>query len=224
MTLSIIARCVRTGQFGLSAATALPAVGKLLAHASPDAGAVATQARLNPYIGIDGLRLMADGMSAGEALEELKRRDPRVERRQFALIDRSGATAAWTGSGCKHWAGARTEPDFSVQGNRLTGEEVIEASARAFLESDGQPLVDRLLEALAAGVAAGGDRDGERSANIYVVESEEYPLWDMRVDDHADPVAELRRLRRVFAEKLLPSIKKMPTRGDPSGEYGEADV
>lgn len=224
MTLSIIARCARSRQFGVCAATALPAVGKLLAHAAPGIGAVATQARLNPYIGLDGLRLLERGMDAQEALEELKRRDPRADRRQFALIDADGRTAAWTGESCIGWAGARMGQGFSVQGNRLTGPEVVEAGADAFRDTEGEPLVDRLMEALAAGVAAGGDREGERSAAVYVVESEEYPLWDIRVDDHDDPVAELRRLRRVFAEKLLPSIRMMPTRDDPSGEYGEADV
>lgn len=106
MTFSIVARCPRTGQFGIAAATAMPAVGKLLTHALARVGAVATQARINPYLGIDGVDLLAQGLDAQAVVDRLKLEDPRVDLRQFAVIDQTGATAAWTGSGCPAWPAA----------------------------------------------------------------------------------------------------------------------
>lgn len=224
MTFSIVARCPRTGEFGISATTALPAVGKLLTHASPGAGAIATQARLNPYLGIDGIRLLQSGMSAQEAIAALGETDPRMDRRQLGVIDRDGTTAIWTGEGCKPWAGGASHRDFCVQGNRLEGPQVIEAAVIEFRQSESQPLVERLVRALAAGMAAGGDRKEERSATVYVVATEEYPLWDIRVDDHDDPIGELVRLHGVFDRELLPHIRRMATRANPAGVFEEGDV
>ncbi len=224
MTFSIIARCPRTGQFGIGAATALPAVGKLLTHAGAGVGAVATQARLNPYIGIDGFRYLTEGASAEAVRDRLAAEDLRREDRQFAVIDGSGATASFTGGDCIPWAGAFEGAGFSVQGNRLAGPEVLEAAAEAFTRRADAALADRLLEALAAGDAQGGDLKGEVSATIHVVDREEYPLWDIRVDEHADPIRELRRLHGIFTEKLLPEILNMPSRRDPAGSAGEEPV
>jgi uncharacterized Ntn-hydrolase superfamily protein len=224
MTLSIIARCPHTGELGIAAATSVPAVGKLLCYAWPRTGAVATQGLLNPYLGIDGIHLLKDGMSAREVVASLSATDERAARRQFAVIDREGRTAVWTGEGCKPWAGALYGEGFSVQGNRLTGPDVAWRAAKRFEAMPEAPLVDRLCEALADGLQTGGDRLGERSATVYVVAEEEYPLWDIRVDDHDDPIGELFRLRDVFAEKLLPHIRKMATREHPGGEPGEYDV
>ena len=225
MTISIIARCPKTGEFGIAAATAVPAVGKLLTHALPKIGAVATQAMLNPYLGIDGVRLLAEGRSARAVVDELSAADERAERRQFAVIDRAGDTAVWTGSGCKDWAGSVEGKGFSVQGNRLTGPDVVNAAAEAFEATGGDDLVDRLLRALeAAAIGPDGDRLGERSATIYIVAGEDYPLWDIRVDEHHDPISELARLRQVFAAELLPHIRSMPKREEPGGEPGDYDV
>lgn len=221
MTFSLVARCQKTGQFGVAAATAMPAVGKLLTHAFTGVGAVATQARLNPYLGIDGLDLLRQGMTAGEVVERLKQQDPRHDLRQFAVVDPAGGCGAWTGSGCPGWAGHHLDDGFSVQGNRLAGPEVLRAAAETFKALFDQPLDKRLVEALAAGDAAGGDTKGERSATIYVVDTEEYPLWDIRVDEHARPVEELRRLHSVFSQDLVPEIRRMPTRANPAGEHGE---
>lgn len=221
MTFSIIARCPRTGQFGVGAATAMPAVGKLLTHAFTGAGAVATQARLNPYLGIDGLDLLKQGLSAREALNRVLEEDPRADLRQVAVVDSSGATAAWTGSGCPDWAGAQEHENFSVQGNRIAGSQVLDAAAKAFEETADLSLDERLVTALVAGDEMGGDKKGEISATIYVVDTEEYPLWDIRVDEHKTPLVELRRLHRVFKKQLLPQIKKMPSRANPAGEHGE---
>ena len=224
MTFSIVARCPRTGEFGIAAITALPAVGKLLTHAAPGAGAIATQARLNPYLGIDGIRLLQSGMWADEVIEALRQHDPRMDRRQLGVIDRDGRAAIWTGESCKPWAGGQAHRDFCVQGNRLEGPQVIEHAVRAFGEKPNTPLVERLIRALAAGMAEGGDRKEERSSTVYVVASEEYPLWDIRVDDHDDPVGELMRLHSVFAEKLLPHIGRMATRANPAGIFEDGDV
>lgn len=215
MTYSIVARCARTGQFGIGAATGVPAVGKLLTHAAPGLGAVATQAKLNPYIGIDGLRDLAEGLDAAAVRARRIAADPEPDRRQFAVIDRAGATAVHTGAGCLPWAGALEGEDFSVQGNRLEGPGVLEAAAAAFLAEPGAELADRLMAALDAGDRVGGDREAEVSATIYVVDREEYPLWDIRVDDHPDPIAELRRLHGVFRRTILREIETMPKRAHP---------
>lgn len=221
MTFSIVARCPRSGQFGVAAATAMPAVGKLLSHAAAGIGAVATQAQINPYLGLDGLKFLAQGSSARQVLERLRHTDPAMALRQCAVVDRNGGVACWTGEDCLPWAGSLAGEQFSVQGNRLAGPQVLEAIAAAFRACAGQPLIERLIEAVAAGDREGGDRCGESSAAIYLVDTEEYPLWDIRVDHHRDPVSELRRLHRVFAEQVLPEMLKMPTRSNPYGNSGE---
>jgi uncharacterized Ntn-hydrolase superfamily protein len=224
MTFSIIARCPCSGQFGIGAATAMPAVGKLLSHAAAGHGAVATQAQINPYLGLDGLRLLCEGHPAEEALALLQRTDPCMTLRQVALIDANARTACWTGDDCLPWAGSCQGEGYSVQGNRLAGKHVIDAVANAFLDTAEQPLIERLLEAVAAGDATGGDRHGEASATLYVVDQEAYPLWDIRVDQHPDPVTELRRLHGVFARDVVPEILRMPTRANPAGKHGEDQV
>lgn len=224
MTFSIVARCPRTGQFGVAAATAMPAVGKLLSHAAAGAGAVATQAQVNPYLGLDGLALLRQGLSAKEVLERLKDTDPCMELRQCALIDAQGDSLCWTGEKCLPWAGSLSGEQFSVQGNRLVGPQVLDAVAEAFRHAEESPLIERLIEALAAGDRCGGDRHGESSAVIYLVDQEEYPLWDIRVDHNLDPVAELRRLHKVFAREVLPEILAMPTRDNPAGLAAEDSV
>lgn len=224
MTFSIVARCPQLGHFGIAAVTALPAVGKLVTHAHPGAGAVATQARLNPYLGIDGVRLLREGHDAHAVRARLRALDPRIESRQFGIVDRHGNAVTHTGEENLPWAGAVTGEGYAVQGNRLAGAHVVHAIADAFMREQGAPLPQRLIEALEAGAAAGGDLDGERSATIYVVAQEEYPLWDIRVDEHVSPIAELRRLHDIFARELLPEIKRMPSRGDPGGSSEECIV
>src|SRR5690606_24655268 len=119
MTFSIVARCPRSGQFGVAAATAMPAVGKLLSHAAAGIGAVATQAQINPYLGLDGLRFLQQGSSAQQVLERLSRIDPVMAMRQCAVVDRAGRVACWTGADCLPWAGSCAGEQFTVQGNRL---------------------------------------------------------------------------------------------------------
>ncbi|MFC3608188.1 DUF1028 domain-containing protein [Stutzerimonas tarimensis] len=224
MTFSIIARCPRTGQFGVAAATAMPAVGKLLTHAAAGIGAVATQARINPYLGIDGLAFLREGAPAAEVIRRLQATDPCMSQRQVAVIDAEGRCECWTGDNCLPWSGSLQGEAFSVQGNRLGGPKVLDAVAEAFRRHAEQPLVERLMEAIAAGDAMGGDRHGESSATIYVVDREEYPLWDIRVDHHHDPVAELRRLHDVFEREVLPEIRMMSTRDNPAGSAEEDPI
>ena len=224
MTLSITAKCPQSGSFGVAAVTALPAVGKLVSYAFPHAGAAATQARVNPYLGIDGIALLRRGLSAQAALSRLLDEDPNAEARQLALIDHVGEAAAWTGAKCLPWAGHEERAGFSIQGNRLVGPQVLDNAVAAFEDSAGLALPDRLLAAIEAGVDAGGDTKGEHSGSVLVVHEEEYPVWDIRVDHHLDPVAELRRLHAIFAEQLVPEIRSMPTRANPSGLAGEESV
>jgi uncharacterized Ntn-hydrolase superfamily protein len=224
VTLSIVARCPRSGQFGVAAVTAVPAVGKLLAHAAARTGAVATQARTNPYLGLDGLALLRQRLAAQEVLHTLMRSDPRIEARQVAVIDAAGRVASFTGGECTPWAGSLEGEGFSIQGNRLAGHQVLDAAAAAFGAHADQDLAERLIAALSAGDAAGGDRHHEESASVYVVDTEDYPLWDIRVDQHREPLHELQRLHRIFRERLLPEILRMPTRANPGGSTDESEV
>jgi uncharacterized Ntn-hydrolase superfamily protein len=214
MTFSIVARCDRTGQFGVGAMTAMPAVGKFLTHAWPRTGAVATQALVNPYLGIDGINALCEGLKADAVVERLVASDPKIERRQFAVVDAAGRTAARTGSECLPWADHREGNGFCVLGNRLEGAGVLDALEKAFAATAALGLADRLVEALAVGYAAGGDKKTECSATIYVVDTEEYPLWDIRIDEHDDPIEELRRVHTVFGRDLYQHILEMPKRGE----------
>lgn len=224
MTISIVARCPKTGAFGVAATTGVPAVGKLLTHARPKVGAVATQARLNPYLGIDGLRFLSEGLDAARTLERLVAADPRPEVRQVGIVDRDGRTAVHTGAETLDHAGSRDGDGFSIQGNRLAGPQVLDAALAAFTAEPEAPLDRRFLEALEAASAAGGDRLGERSATIYIMAEEDYPLWDIRVDEHDEPLVELRRLHDVFSREVLPEIVRMPSREAPAGSCEEWDV
>ena len=212
MTLSIVAKCPRTNQFGVAAATEMPAVGKFLSYAYPGFGAFATQALVNPYLGIDGCTLLSLSVSARGTVETVLDDDAERHRRQVAAVDKEGRAHAFTGEDCLPWAGHRTGRNVSVQGNRLTGPGVLDAMLQAFEQDPQAELVNRLIAAIAAGVEAGGDRAGERSANVYIVAAEEYPLWDIRVDDHPDVVSELRRLETVFRKELYPHVLEMPSR------------
>lgn len=218
MTFSIVARCTRTGQLGVAAATAVPAVGTLLTWAYAGAGAVATQAWINPYLGIRTLWRLREGWSAQRAVDDALSGDPDRHIRQLAAVDSHGGVAAWTGERCTQWAGHRSGPGFCVQGNILENSDTLDAMYEAYERHLDQHLVERLLLALEAGDAVGGDRRGCTSATIYIVEAEEYPLWDIRVDDHPTPMQELRRLFGVFARDVVPQIRRLPTRRDPHGK------
>ncbi len=219
-TFSITARCERTGQFGVAVSTAVPAVGMLCPFARAGVGAVATQSFVNPYLGIWGLDLLSEGKTAEEAVNALLERDPDPAKRQFAVVDGQGNAAAHTGEESDTWRGHLTGKNFAVAGNMLVGEETLQAMKESFQGSEeGTPLAERLLSALQVGQDAGGDKRGRQSAALLVVEKEDYPLLDLRVDDHADPVPELRRIYGVAQEDLLPLTSVMPTKENPAGSY-----
>lgn len=214
MTFSIVARCERTGQIGVGAATALQSVGKLACHAIANVGAIASQALLNPYLAYDGLRLLEDGVSAQEALERVLAGDPDVNNRQVGVVDSEGRTAAWTGPDTIPWSGQVAGRNFSAQGNRLAGPQVLERAAQTMHETEHLDLAERLTLALQAGDAMGGDTKGERSVNVLVFAAEEYPLCDIRIDDHDTPMVELRRLFKLYQDEILPNVMKLPKRSD----------
>jgi uncharacterized Ntn-hydrolase superfamily protein len=217
MTFSIAARCSRTGQLGVAAITAVVGVGKLATHARAGTGAIATQAMVNPYLAIDGLRHLASGCGADEALAAVLDADPGRDLRQCGIVDREGRAAAWTGRLTLGWAGHRTGVGFSAQGNRLVGPETIDAVVARFEEAEDLDLADRLLQCLEVGEETGADRNGAVSGAIYVVDTEEYPRWDLRVDHADDPAAALRDLLEEYREQFLPMIDGLPTRQDPLG-------
>ena len=216
-TFSIAARCARTNMLGAAVSTAVPGVGALCPFVRPGVGAVCTQSWVNPYLGIDGVRLMGEGRSAMQVLDQLIAADPGRDVRQLGMVDRDGGSAAWSGKDCTQWFGHLTGRDFAVQGNMLVGEKTIQAMADAFVGSAALDLPERLVVVLEAGQAAGGDKRGRQSAALVVHDKEEYPYLSIRVDEHRHPSAELRRIFEVARQQLLPFITGMPTRANPHG-------
>jgi uncharacterized Ntn-hydrolase superfamily protein len=219
MTFSLVAHDPVTGHLGVTAMTGMPGVGKLVAHARAQLGAAASQAMMNPYLAFDGLEALGKGVSAEEALQQLIEADPGREGRQFGLVDARGGAAAYTGSLPDDWKGHRIRPHLACQGNRLAGPEVLDDAIEAFLDHEGEPLVERFLAALDAGEAAGGDTMGHRSATVVVMGTELYPIWDIRIDASDDPLRELHERHDTFAEELIPEILMLPTRDDPLGGF-----
>ena len=197
-TFSLIGRCERTGMLGIAIATSEMAVGSRCIHVAPGVGAVITQASTNPRLGHLGLNLLRAGYSAPRVLDEIAASDAFVERRQLGCLDTTGLTAARTGSGNKPWAGHRVERNVVVAANAVVGERVADAMLEAFGKTVEQPLWERLLRALEAGKAAGGQPDGETSSGLFVVDREPYAMVDLRVDLHPEPVRELRRLADAY--------------------------
>jgi uncharacterized Ntn-hydrolase superfamily protein len=218
MTFSICARDARTGQVGVGAITAMVGVGKLVCHAQSGVGAIATQAMINPYLAFDGLTLLDKGLSAGDALAAVLERDDGRDFRQVGVVGRDGSTAGWTGSETPDWSGHVEGVGVIAQGNRLVGPETLDAVLDAYHSHADLELAHRLLRALEAGEATGADTEGALSGAIYVMDSEEYPLWDARVDHSGDPAADLRELIAEFDEQLVPQVRRLSTRDDYVGE------
>ena len=199
-TFSIAAADPASGEVGVAVASRFFAVGTVVPWAKAGVGAVATQASANTSFGPNGLDLMSRGVTADEALKVLLRGDEGRDRRQVGLVTASGDSATFTGPGCNSWAGGRRGQNYAIQGNILAGESVVVAVERSFLASEGKPLAERLLAALAAGDAAGGDSRGRQSAALLVCRAKggyngfTDRAVDVRVDDHADPFRELSRL------------------------------
>jgi len=199
-TYSIAACDLAAGQWGVAVQSKFLAVGSVVPWAEPHVGAIATQAYANPRYGPDGLALLRGGTPADEVVARLTAADDGRDHRQLGIVDGNGGSATYTGSECMDWAGGIAGVGFAAQGNILVGEETVAALARTFTETAGRPLADRLIDCLAAAQAAGGDKRGQQSAAILVVEKDggyaglSDVLVDLRVDDHAEPIPELRRI------------------------------
>jgi uncharacterized Ntn-hydrolase superfamily protein len=204
-TFSIAACDLETAQWGVATQSKFLAVGSVVPWAEPHVGAIATQAYANPRYGPDGLRLLREGLSAEETVEQLTSADADRAQRQLGVVDCEGRSATFTGAECMDWAGGIAGPCFAAQGNILVGEETVSALAATFTATTGQPLAERLIQCLAAAQAAGGDRRGQQSAALLVVERDggyahlSDTLVDLRVDDHVDPITELARLYEQHA-------------------------
>ena len=224
MTFSIVANCPRTGMLGVAVATAVPAVGSMCPYVKTGVGAVSTQSWVNPYLAIDALRMMEEGKTGPEALEAVMAADEGREVRQIGVIDARGRSAAWSGKDCTDWFGQIVEPNFAVQGNMLVSAPTIGNMASSFRASESLDLAERLMLAMEAGEAAGGDKRGRQSASLKVHHVEEYALFDLRVDEHPYPVAELRRVYEIARLQLLPFVQGMPTRSGPGAAAPESVV
>jgi len=222
MTFSIVARCPRTGMLGVAVATAVPAVGSMCPYVESRVGAVSTQSWVNPYLAIEALRWMAARRAAADALAAVLADDPAKDLRQIGLVDGEGRSAAWSGPRCTGWFGQIVEPGFAIQGNMLVSGATLDAMAHAFRGSHALDLSERLLLALEAGQAAGGDKRGRQSAALRIHDTEAYPLIDLRVDEHAYPVEELRRVYSIAKLQLLPFVQGMPRKGAPAGALPDA--
>jgi uncharacterized Ntn-hydrolase superfamily protein len=217
VTWSIIARDGESGKFGVAVATKFFAVGARVPHVASGAGAVATQALVNPFFGVDGLKLLRAGESAAAVVTALVRGDAGRDHRQLHVIDRDGGIAAHTGASCVAWCGHRAGDGFSVAGNMLAGPQVVDETASAYQREHALPFARRLIAALRAGEGAGGDKRGKQSAALLIHGEEDWADLDLRVDDHPDPVAELERLERVSRERFVPFARFLPSKRDPVG-------
>jgi len=210
-TFSMIGRCEQTGELGVCVSTAVPAVGSVVPHVELGVGAIATQATSNVMYGIKGLELLKLGLLPENVLKTLLGEDEKREARQVSIIDNLGRSAAHTGREAVEWKGHRAGRNYVAAGNMLVGQQVIEAMAMRFESSDG-PLEDRLMSVLEAGQEAGGDKRGRVSSALLVrkinPEGRVRPYVDLRVDDHLDPVRELRRIFDAYKVRYFPSQKQ----------------
>ena len=199
-TYSIAACDLERGQWGVGVQSKFLAAGSIVPWAEPGVGAVATQALANPRYGPDGLALLRDGLSADETIAALVAADEGRDDRQVGVVDAQGRAATYTGKACLDWAGGTSGPGYAAQGNILVSEETVAGLVNGFEAGAGRPLAERLVDALAAAQLAGGDRRGQQAAGLLVVQKDggyggmDDVLVDLRVDDHPEPVAELKRL------------------------------
>jgi uncharacterized Ntn-hydrolase superfamily protein len=228
-TYSIVACDLEARQWGVAVQSKFLAVGSVVPWAEPEVGAIATQAYANPSYGPNGLALLRDGLPASEVVERLVAADDGRDQRQVGVVDASGGSASWTGPECNDWAGHRTGDGYAAQGNILVSAETVDALATTFETSTEQPLAERLLEALAAAQAAGGDSRGQQSAALLVVKRNggyaalSDVLVDVRVDDHEHPIDELARVyglhRQLFGR--TPQRFWLPLEGELRTEVDE---
>jgi uncharacterized Ntn-hydrolase superfamily protein len=224
MTWSIIARDTTTGQIGIAVATRFFAVGARVPYIAAGIGGVATQALVNPYYGIDGVKLLREGKSPHEIVDILLAADSGRESRQLHIMDAKGRIAAHTGRDCVDWCGHLPGDGFSIAGNMLAGGAVLDETAKAYAANTALPFARRLLAAMRAGEAAGGDKRGKQSATLLIHGEDEWSALDLRVDDHTDPLEELERLERVSRERWVHFRKFLPTRQNPAGITDRATI
>jgi len=228
-TYSIAACDLEARQWGVAVQSKFLAVGSVVPWAEPEVGAIATQAYANPRYGPNGLSLLREGLSASEVVERLIAADAGRGERQLGVVDGQGASASWTGPDCNAWAGHLNGAGYAAQGNILVGEKTVTALATTFETRAQLPLAERLIECLAAAQAAGGDRRGQQSASLLVVQKDggyaalSDLLVDLRVDDHEQPIEELRRIydlhQRLFGQS--PREDWLPLEGELHDEVDE---
>jgi uncharacterized Ntn-hydrolase superfamily protein len=242
-TYSIAACDLEAGQWGVAVQSKFLSVGSVVPWAEPGVGAIATQAYANPRYGPNGLTLLREGKSAQEAVDELTAADDGREQRQLGIVDAKGRAATYTGQECNDWAGGRTGDGYAAQGNILVSAETVDALVETFEESGGRPLAERLLDCLAAAQAAGGDKRGQQSASLLIVERDggyaqlSDIVVDLRVEDHERPIEELQRIyglhQAIFGETprdqwvqvddaLAQELRERLARLGYQGELGDA--
>ncbi len=224
MTWSIIAHDEYTGRIGIAVATRFFAVGAMVPHIETGTGAIATQAFINPHYGSHGLALLRAGASAEATITRLTQGDDGRHYRQLHVMDGAGRFAAYTGAACIDWCGHQTRATFSVAGNMLVGPAVLTETIRAYEAGADLPFARRLVAAMRAGEATGGDKRGKQSAALLIHDGESYPLYDLRVDDHADPLGELARLEEVARQRWVHFRRQMPSQNRPSGLLDRAEL
>lgn len=211
-TFSIVARCERTGNLGIAVSSAVPSVGSMCIYIDPGVGAVSTQSWVNPYLAIEALAFIREKFDARLALEKAIADDPDSRLRQIGVMGITGSGAAFTGADCTNWKGHLAGADYAIQGNMLIGPQTLEAMQKIWLINSSMELAERLMQVLEAGDQAGGDFRGKQSAALKVMGREIYAEVDLRVDEHNEPVAELRRVFEVAKKQLLPFVQGMPKR------------
>jgi uncharacterized Ntn-hydrolase superfamily protein len=224
MTWSIVARDAASGAFGVAVTTKAFAMGARCPHAMSGVGAIATQSFTNPMFGTRGLRLLREGVAAPDVVDILVAGDDGRAIRQLHIIDAKGRNAAYTGTGCIAWCGHRLGDGVSVAGNMLVGPAVVDDTFAAYAASAGQPFAELLIGALDAGQAAGGDKRGRQSAALLVYSTEDVADIDLRVDDHPEPLVELRRLLGVYYRDSAPFRAIFPTRARPAGIHDPREI
>ncbi|MFL5282455.1 MAG: DUF1028 domain-containing protein [Rhodopila sp.] len=217
MTWSIVAHDPNTGAFAVAIATKAFAVGASCPFVRAGVGAVSTQSMTNRYLGPAVLDAMQRGLSPTAAIEGALAGDEGRGIRQVHAIDRHGRTAAWTGKNCVAWCGSASAPGISVAGNMLAGEKTVTATLDAWKANPALPMPDRLMRAMEAGEVAGGDRRGKQSAAMLMVTTEDFPDLNIRVDDHPNPLQELRRLLTIWKQQGVPRLGIAPSKANPSG-------
>ncbi len=223
MTWSILVRDPVTGALGAAVATRFFAVGALCIHVEGGVAALATQALINPMYAVHGMARLRTGEAPEQVSAALLAGDAGRDHRQLHIIDAGGRIAQHTGADCVTWCGSVGGQDASVAGNMLAGPRVVEVTLAAFQRADGS-LAERLLTALEAGEAAGGDKRGKQSAALKVCTRDPYPDLDIRTDDHPDPLAELRRLHRISLERFAVFRRFLAGADSPCGVFDRAVI